>query len=90
MRPLTLRLRTRQCAASSGLLHISGSGNRWVMSNGEIMMISMGNPKNPGEEMCTNCHFMHHKYYTSSSITKPQALYEGKSESKVPYFIATK
>jgi len=51
---LTLRLRTKICAASSGLLHTSGSGNRWVMSNGEIMIISMGNPKNPGEEMCTS------------------------------------
>jgi len=51
---LTLRLRTRISAASSGLLHTSGSGNRWVMSNGEIMIISRGNPKSHREEICTS------------------------------------
>jgi hypothetical protein len=40
--------------ASSGLLHTSGSGNRLVMSNSELVIISRGNPNNCGEEICTS------------------------------------
>jgi hypothetical protein len=67
-----VRQRKWYCAAWSGLSHTSQRGDRWVCSNGGMMMSRGGNWRNSKRNLL-QCHFVDRKFHMKSLGIEPEA-----------------